>query len=253
MRGGGSLGIAAPDDLTGILEVLDVGQQPLEPLHLLGLARFVESVEHVAAGGTGRRAAPRTSARDRRARRVVRGRDRAVRRAIHSSGEVNDDARPALRDLREKLRRQRARLRSTLDGLARGRDTAKYLQDQIVTDRNGRYVVIVRAEHRDAIPGIVHGASASGASLYLEPLSTVEVNNEIVALAEREREEVRRILLALTDAFRRRPDEFDAMLDVAADLDELYAKAQLARRLDGIAPALAADGASSSAARVIRC
>ena len=84
----------------------------------------------------------------------------------------------------------------------RGKDTAKYLQQQIVTDRNGRYVLVVRAEHRAAIPGIVHGSSGSGASLFLEPLSTVEINNDIVALEQQEHEEVRRILLALTDAFR---------------------------------------------------
>jgi DNA mismatch repair protein MutS2 len=71
----------------------------------------------------------------------------------------------------------------------RGRDTSKYLQDQIVSDRNGRYVIVVRAEHRDAIPGIVHGASTSGASLYLEPMATVSLNNEVVALSEREKAE----------------------------------------------------------------
>ena len=65
---------------------------------------------------------------------------------------------------RDRLRRQKSRLRSTLDGLMRGRDTAKYLQEQVVTDRNGRYVLMVRAEHRGAIPGIVHGGSASGAA-----------------------------------------------------------------------------------------
>ncbi len=102
-----------------------------------------------------------------------------------------------MRDIRDKLRRQRAKLRNTLESLTRGRDAEKYLQDQIVTDRNGRYVLVVRAEHRESVPGIVHGSSASGASVYLEPLSTVEMNNAIVSIAEREAEEVRRILLAL--------------------------------------------------------
>ena len=243
VQGGGSLGIVAPEDLIGILELLDIDQQPLEPLHLLGLARFVESVEDVAAGVKRAGGLPHgrlLAIADRAA--SFEGEIRSVRRAIHSSGEVNDDATPALRDLREKLRRQRARLRSTLDGLVRGRDAAKYLQDQIVTDRNGRYVLILRAEHRDAVPGIVHGASGSGASLYVEPLSTVDLNNEIVALADREREEVRRVLLMLTDAFRRRSDEFESMLDVAADFDELYAKVQLARRVDGVAPSIVDDG-----------
>jgi DNA mismatch repair protein MutS2 len=68
------------------------------------------------------------------------------------------------------------------------------------------YVLVVKMEHRSSIPGIAHGASTSGASLFLEPLSTVEINNDIVALEEQEAEEVRRILLALTDAFSRATD-----------------------------------------------
>ena len=166
----------------------------------------------------------------------------AVRKAIDPAGDVLDGASPALRDIREALRRQRARLRSTLETLTRSRENAKYLQDQIVTDRNGRYVVVVRAEHGDAIPGIVHGASASGASLYLEPLATVSLNNEIVTLAEREQTEIRRILTALTDAFRARGEELSATLDVAGEIDELYAKVEFARRVDGTAPSIAADG-----------
>ena len=118
-----------------------------------------------------------------------------------------DDASPTLKGIRERLRKQRTRLRSTLESYLRGKETAKYLQDQVVTERNGRYVLVVKTEQRGSIPGIVHGASTSGASLFLEPLSTVEINNDIVALEEQEAEEVRRILLALTDAFRVRASD----------------------------------------------
>ena len=117
------------------------------------------------------------------------------------------------RTLRDRLRKQRARLRGTLESYLRGRDTSKYLQQQIVTDRNGRYVLVVRSEHRTAIPGIVHGSSGSGASLFLEPLSTVEINNDIVALEQQEAEEVRRILLALADALRRRAGDLHRTVD----------------------------------------
>ena len=244
---GGSLAISAPEDLPDVLDALEIAQHPLAPLQLVGLARFVESVMTVAEGIKGtevpfgeRPPSPLIPIADRVA--SFENEVRAVRRAIQPSGEVNDDASPALREFRDKLRRLRGKLRSTLETLTRGRDTAKYLQDQIVTDRNGRYVLVLRAEHREAIPGIVHGSSASGASLYLEPLATVELNNEIVALAEREREEVLRILLALSDAFRIREDDLAATLEAAAAVDELYAKAQLARRVDGRAPGIASDG-----------
>jgi DNA mismatch repair protein MutS2 len=239
-REGGSLAIGAPDDLADVLGQLDIQDQPLEPLALRGLARFLSSVEAVAsavqrAGGTRLRNVASAAA-------SFFEETAAVERAIEPSGDVSDRASAALRDIRDSLRRQRAKLRSSLDSLSRDRDSAKYLQDQIVTDRNGRYVLVVRAEHRDAIPGIVHGSSASGASLYLEPLATVSLNNDVVALAEKERAEIQRILTALTNAFRLRGDELEATIDVAAALDELYAKVDLASRMDAVAPAITTDG-----------
>ena len=165
-----------------------------------------------------------------------------IRRKIDPSGEVLDDASPELRSIRDRLRRQRARLRGTLESYLRGKDTAKYLQQQIVTDRHGRYVLVVRAEHRASIPGIVHGSSGSGASLYLEPLSTVEINNDIVALEQQEHEEVLRILLALSDAFRGRADDLDRTVDAAAELDVLNARARFSILVRGVEPKLAKDG-----------
>jgi DNA mismatch repair protein MutS2 len=250
LKAGGSLALDAADDLPGVLSTLDIEAHALEGLQLLALARFLDSVHDVAEavrradaapGAIGGSPYPRLAA-------IAAGAAafddeiHAIRRAIEPSGEVADQASPALKDIRERLRLLRARLRSSLEAMIRGRDTAKYLQDQIISDRNGRYVLVVRAEHREALPGIVHGSSASGASLYLEPLPTVEVNNEIVGLAEREQEEMLRIRLALTDAFRLRADDLGAALDAAADFDEAGAKARFARRVDGVAPALTCDG-----------
>ncbi|MDQ3168684.1 MAG: Smr/MutS family protein, partial [Acidobacteriota bacterium] len=141
-----------------------------------------------------------------------------------------------LRQVRDRLRRQRQELRTTFDRIVRGRDTAKYLQDQIVTDRHGRFVVVVRAEHRDSLPGIVHGSSASGASLYVEPLATVSMNNEVVELTEREREEVYRVLVALTDGFRHRPEDIDTAFEAVGVLDGVYARARFADRTRSIEP-----------------
>ena len=201
--------LRAPAICRDILASLAVEGRALEPLRLLALA------------------ASSNRSRTSRARHPPRGRGsfplldaasggvasfkgeiaRRARRSI-PSGDVADDASPELRVIRDRLRKQRTRLRGTLESYLRGKETAKYLQEQVVTERNGRYVLVVRAEHRSNIPGIVHGASTSGASLFLEPLSTVEINNDIVALEEQEAEEVRRILLALTERLsraRRRP------------------------------------------------
>jgi DNA mismatch repair protein MutS2 len=250
LKAGGSLALDASEDLPTVLSALDVEAHALEALQLLALARFLDSVRdvadairsaHGAPGAASMASCPRLAAIANGAA-AFDAEVAEIQRAIEPSGDVRDSASPALKDIRDRLRTQRARLRSSLENLIRGRETAKYLQDQIISDRQGRYVIVVRAEHRQAIPGIVHGSSASGASLYLEPLATVDVNNEIVALAEQEREEVFRIRLALTDAFRRRPDDLLATVDAAADFDEAGAKARLARRMDGIAPTLTTDG-----------
>ena len=234
--------LRAPLELGAILGALEVDGRSLEPLHLLGLADYLESVEQsraaiLHAGGAFPILGAIVDTLASFAAEIV-----TVRRQIEPAGTVADSASPTLATLRERLRRQRSRLRSTLESYLRGRDTSKYLQEQVVTDRNGRYVLVVRTEYRSSIPGVVHGASASGASLFLEPLDTVDVNNDIVAIEEQEAEEVRRILLALTDLFRSRPDDLSHALDVATELDVIQAKARLAGLVDGVEPALSNDG-----------
>ena len=172
-----------------------------------------------------------------------------MRSKIDPSGEVNDNASPELSRLRTQLRKQRSRLRSTLESYLRGKDTSRYLQDQVVSDRDGRYVLVVKAEHRASIPGIIHGSSGSGASLYLEPLSTVEINNEIVALEQQEREEVHRILRQLTDAFRAKPVELRQAVDAATELDVIQAKVRFAQLISGVAPVLSARRPARTAGR----
>jgi DNA mismatch repair protein MutS2 len=236
------LPLRAPSDLGAIIEALAVDGRALEPLRLLALADYLESVE--AARATVRRlAGPFPILTSLVAAIASFAHEIAdVRRKIEPGGEIADHASPALASIRERLRRLRAKIRTTLDGLVRGRDTAKYLQEQVVTDRNGRYVLMVRAEHRSAIPGLVHGASSSGATLFLEPLETVEINNDVVALEEQESEEIRRILLALTDAYRERPSDLQRTLDIATELDTIQARARFSRTVGGVEPLMSTDG-----------
>jgi DNA mismatch repair protein MutS2 len=233
--------LRAPSDLDAILDALGIEGRPLEPLRLLGLADYLESIEQSRSAVA--KLGPSFPILTTLVEGVASFRSEIgdVRRKIDPSGDVADNASPALASIRDRLRKQKARLRSTLESFLRGRDTAKYLQEQVVTDRNGRYVLVVRSEHRSAIPGIIHGASASGASLFLEPLSTVEINNDIVAIEEQEAEEVRRILAQLTGAFRARPADLRRTIDVATELDVIQAKARFSQIVDGIEPAIAAD------------
>jgi len=235
--------LRASSDLPQIFAALAVEGRALEAARLLTLAAFLDSIDESKAGI--RRAPgsfPLLEAASGGAA-SFRGETAQVRDKIDPSGEVVDSASPELRLIRDRLRKQRSRLRTTLESYLRGKDTAKYLQEQVVTERNGRYVLVVKAEHRSGIPGIVHGASTSGASLFLEPLSTVEINNDIVALEEQEAEEVRKILLALTDSFRARAVDMHRTIDAATELDILQAKARFSDSIDGIEPALSTDGA----------
>jgi DNA mismatch repair protein MutS2 len=236
------IGLQAPEELDAILTSLAVEGRVLEPQALVALATFLSSVDQTSQSIRRARstfpllgAIAETSA-------SFEQETADIRRKIGPAYEVVDDASPELATLRDRLRKQRARLRGTLESYLRGRDTAKYLQQQIVTDRNGRYVLVVRSEHRTAIPGIVHGSSGSGASLFLEPLSTVEINNDIVALEQQEAEEVRRILLALVDAFRRRAGDVQRTVEAATELDVLQARARFSILVDGMAPTIAGDG-----------
>jgi len=242
LEAGGEVALRAPDDLEALLAALAIEGRPLEAVRLLNLAEFLASVE-IAQGAVRRAGADFPLLRALADTAASFARELAdVRERITPSGDLLDTASPELRAIRDRLRRLRARLRGTLESYLRGKDTARYLQEQIVTDRHGRYVLVVKAEHRAAIPGIIHGSSTSGASLFLEPLGTVELNNEIVALEEQEAEEIRRILLALTDAFRARPLDIQRTVEAATELDVLQARGRFSSLVGGVEPVLATDG-----------
>ncbi len=234
--------LRASSEMPAILTALAVEGRLLEPLRLVALADFLDSVDEARAGIQRTPGAFPLLAGASGAAASFKREAAAVRDKIDAAGEVVDGASPELRSIRDRLRKQKARLRGTLESYLRGRETARYLQEQVVTERNGRYVLVVKAEQRHGIPGIVHGASASGASLFLEPLSTVEINNDIVALEEQELEEVRRILLQLTDAFRARAGDLQRTIAAAVELDLRQACARFSAIVHGVEPALSQDG-----------
>ena len=229
-------GAALPD----ALDALDVPGRPLEPLQLRMVADFVDSVDQSRAS-VGRAGAEFAILRALVAQ-VTAFKDEvaAVRQAIDSGGEVLDHASPELRRIRNELRQKRQKLRGTLEQFTRG-SASKYLQDEVITERNGRFVLMVRAEHRGHVPGIVHGSSTTGATLFLEPSATVEINNDIVEVEDREREEIFRILLELTDQFRTRPGDMIVSRDVARELDVLQAKARYSSKINGLEPEFTID------------
>ena len=242
LEANGRFPLEAPDDLNTILAALAIEAQVLQPAQLLKLTAFLRSVERVCQSVATATGGPFPALSEIVDGCATWGRECGdVRKKIDDAGEVADDASPVLKTIRSRARKQRHRLRGNLESYLRGRDTARYLQEHVVTERNGRCVLIVRSEHRTAIPGIVHGSSASGASLFLEPLSTVDINNEIVALEEHERDEIRRVLLALAMAFRRRAVDLHRTLTVATEIDVLQARAGFASAVGGVEPRVATD------------
>ncbi|MEY4092817.1 MAG: MutS2 protein, partial [Acidobacteriota bacterium] len=232
--------LRAGEALPEALEALAVVGRPLDPLQLRLVADFFDSVDQARAG-IGRAGDGFPILRDLVSKVTsFKSEVGAVRDAIDAGGEVLDTASPELRRIRNELRQKRAKLRGTLEQFTRG-SSAKYLQDEVITERNGRFVLMVRAEHRGNLPGIVHGSSTTGATLFLEPSATVEINNDIVELEDREREEIFRILLELTDRFRARPADMDVSREVARSLDVLQAKARYSSKLNGIAPQFTID------------
>ena len=232
--------LRAGEGLPAALEGLAVQGRPLEPLQLRLLADFVDSVDQARAS-IGRAGADFPILRELVASVAsFKAEVEAVRHAIDPGGEVLDQASPELKRIRNELRQKRQKLRGTLEQYTRG-SASKYLQDEVITERNGRFVLMVRAEHRGHVPGIVHGTSTTGATLFMEPAATVEINNDIVELEDREREEILRILLELTDRFRARPREMEINRHVATEIDVLQARARYSSQVNGVPPEFTID------------
>jgi DNA mismatch repair protein MutS2 len=232
--------LRAGEVLPDALDALEVQGRPLEPLLLRMVADFVDSVDQARASIA--RAGDDFPILRELVSKVTAFKSEvaAVREAIDPGGDVLDAASPELKRIRNELRQKRQKLRGTLEQFTRSA-SAKYLQDEVITERNGRFVLMVRAEHRGNVPGIVHGSSTTGATLFLEPAATVEINNDIVQLEDREREEILRILLELTDRFRARPGDMVVSRDVARELDVLQAKARYSSKVNGIEPEFTID------------
>ncbi len=155
---------------------------------------------------------------------------------IQSEEEVSDAASPALAAIRRKIRGAAVRVREQLDKLIHSQTHQKHLQEAIVTQRSGRYVVPVKAEFRGEVPGLVHDTSASGQTVFVEPMSVVELNNEIRVLRSDEQEEISRILLELSGEAGDFADSLIESYQYAVQLNVIFAKAQLAYRMKAVVP-----------------
>ena len=164
--------------------------------------------------------------------------EEAIANVVLSEDAVADHASPALADIRRKIRQQESNVRIRLEKLTRSPQIAKFLQESIVTMRGGRFVVPVKAEYKGEIPGLVHDASGSGATVFIEPMGVVEANNEIRVLQGREREEIDRILAELSQLAGSFYESVRFSCECAVELNLIFAKAHLAYDMNASCPEL---------------
>ncbi len=167
-----------------------------------------------------------------------------ITRCINDRGEVVDTASAALARIRRSLVVARDRLLERLNRLVGSPEYGSYLQDALITQRSGRYVVPIKAEHKGRIPGIVHDQSASGATIFVEPLAMVEMGNEWRQLQIEEQHEVERILAELTALVAVYAEPIQASVEALADLDLAFAKAKYAFATRATAPEMLVDHGS---------
>ncbi len=162
--------------------------------------------------------------------------------AILSEDEISDHASSELADIRRHIRVLNDRIRDKLNSIVRSPSTVKYLMDAIITMRNGRYVVPVKAECRANVPGIVHDQSGTGSTLFIEPMSVVEAGNELKQWAVKEKNEIERILAAFSAQIGPDAELIGDSLENLAEIDMIFARAALGRSMNAVPPKLNEEG-----------
>lgn len=161
--------------------------------------------------------------------------EQRISESIISEEEMSDAASPELASIRKRIVRQGMNIREQLDKLIKSRSTQKFLQEAIVTVRDGRYVVPVRSEYKNEVAGLVHDTSATGQTFFIEPMSVVEANNEIRVLKSREQAEIERITRELSEQVAGSADSIANNFRVAEILELYFAKANLGAKMRGVA------------------
>src|SRR5262249_15723429 len=157
---------------------------------------------------------------------------------ILPNGEIDDNASPGLARIRRQIGVSRSKIYNALESLMRGNSAS--VQDEIVTVRNGRFVIPLRSESRGKVPGVMHGVSSSGMTSYVEPLGVIEQNNDLVRLREQEEVEIGEILLTISDALREHTSEIRIIEEAIVRIDLIQARALLSAEFSCVEPAITA-------------
>lgn len=165
-----------------------------------------------------------------------------IRRCIIAEDEIADDASSTLRSIRRSMRGMNDKIRAQMNNMINNTTTRSYLQDAVITMRDGRYCLPVKAEAKSQIPGMVHDQSSSGSTLFIEPMAVVNLNNEYKELMLKEKEEIEKILANLSNLTADFSDQISADYQILSELDFIFAKAAYAQTYNGVAPTFNDDG-----------
>ena len=238
LRASHELGFGALADPQGWLERIEGPGAVLDPAELLDAASLLETAAwlrqqfHEEAAKFPLLAARAASVGD------FRDAHAAIRRCLLPNGEISDDASAALKRIRASITQTRESIQKTLKQILRARNAEA--GEDYVTVRNDRFVIPVRSEHRRSVHGVVHGASATGQTVFMEPFETVESNNQLVQLAEDEAEEIARILRELTERLQAIRGPLQSAAATIAELDSVFARARFARDFYAATPEFSA-------------
>ncbi len=236
---GGAFGLGEIEDPEESLSQLQVEGTSLDPHQVLALQRIIGAGMDVRAQFSD--AEIKTRYREMSSitaslpdlRRVLA----SIKGKILPTGEIDDNASPVLRRIRREINERRTRIYRSLESLMHDRAPSA-IQEDIVTIRNGRFVIPVRTDSRSQIPGVMHGLSSSGQTTFIEPLATIDQNNEMVRLREEEEIEIARILLEITEALRSNRAGIVSIADALAEIDFTQAKARLSAEFNCVRPTL---------------
>jgi DNA mismatch repair protein MutS2 len=238
LRGGSDLGFGSLADPETWLARLSVPGSVFAPAELLEAASLMET-----AGAVRQTFKGESAKHPRLAERAAALGDfgsllAAIRRAVMPNGEISDDASPQLKRIRAGMAQAREKIQRSLESILRAR--GEPAGEDYITLRNDRFVIPVRASERRAVPGVVHAASATGQTVFVEPLAAIDLNNRLVQLAEDETAEIARILEELTERVRADRGPLSAAAASIAHLDSIFARARFAREFDCGLPEFAA-------------
>jgi DNA mismatch repair protein MutS2 len=234
LRAGSELGFGSLADPGPWLARLAMPASVLTSAELLDAASLMETIAGVRHTFKGESAKYPLLAARAAALPDLRHLSTAIRRAIHPNGEISDDASPQLKRIRTDMVRAREKIQKSLEAILRAR--GEPAGEDYITLRNDRFVIPVRASERRAVPGVVHGASGTGQTVFIEPLDAIDLNNRLVQLAEDETAEIARILEELTERLRAENGPLEHAAAAIAHLDSVLARGRFAREFDCVMP-----------------